>query len=119
MWGKLTCRVLRGGAGLHRVLRGGNRVRKFFSSYRAERRLGKTKPCEARTKTPSFNLALSHPIAIPNLQPKDLTHCPQILDHATNQHCRSYKNQIPVPILSSYLFVWPKPESKNNSHINK
>lgn len=51
-----------------------------------------------------FSLAPSCSIAIPNLQPKDLTHCPQIPDHATNWHCPSYKNQVPVPVVAISLF---------------
>ena len=59
-------------------------------------------------------------IYIPN---KDLTHCPQILNHATNWHCPSYKNQIPVPILSSYISLFGQnqnqriaPTLTNKSH---
>lgn len=97
MWSKLICRVLRNGAGFRRFPRGGDRVRKFSPSYG-------TRQNHVRQEWKPFSLAPSCCIAIPNLQPKDLTHCSQILDHATNWHCPGYKNQIPVPIVAISLF---------------
>lgn len=97
MWSKLACRVLRDGARLRRFPRGGDWVRKFSPSYG-------TRQNHVRQEWKPFSLAPSCFIAIPNLQPKDLTHCSQILDHATNWHCPGYKNQIPVPIVAISLF---------------
>ena len=56
-------RFLRGGAGLRRVPRGGDEVRKFSPSNRVGRRWGKTKPYRAETKTLSFGpiLLRCHP----------------------------------------------------------
>ena len=55
---KLTkSRVLRGGAGIRRALRGRDGATKFSPSCRAGRRWGKTKSCGAKAKTPSFGPA--------------------------------------------------------------
>ena len=59
--GKLIrIRVLWGGAGLCKVPRGEDGTRKFFLSRRVGRKWGKTKPCGAGPKTPSFGPALPH-----------------------------------------------------------
>ena len=64
--GKLIkSRVLRDRAGLRRAPKGGDGVRKFPPSCRAERVWGKTKLCEAGATT--HPLAPPHPIAIPYL----------------------------------------------------
>ena len=49
-----------GGAGLHGATRGEDGVIKFSLSWEAGQGWGKTKPCGAGTKTPSFGPVLPH-----------------------------------------------------------
>ena len=64
----ILSRVLWGRAGLYGAPRGGDGVRKFSPSCGAGRGWGKTIPCGAGTKTPSFTPP--RPIAIPNVNPR-------------------------------------------------